>query len=70
MERLPTRKIHECLRLRFAAGLSSRQIAASQQVSRGSGGEYVRRLAHRKRPCQVRGCSALSAVSGRLKLTP
>lgn len=39
------RKIREYLRLRFAAGLSHRQIAASLQVSRSSVGEYERRFA-------------------------
>ena len=45
MERLSMRKIRECLRLRCEAGLSSRQIAASLQVSRSSVGEYMRRFA-------------------------
>lgn len=45
MERLSMRKIREYLRLRFEAGLSGRQIAASLQVSRGSVGEYERRFA-------------------------
>ena len=44
MERLSMRKIREYLRLRFEAGLSGRQIAASLQVSRGSVGEYERRF--------------------------
>jgi DNA-binding transcriptional regulator LsrR (DeoR family) len=38
MERLSMRKIREYLRLRFEAGLSARQIAASLQVSRSSVG--------------------------------
>ena len=45
MERLSMRKIRECLRLRFDGGLSSRQIAASQQVSRSSVGESAWRFA-------------------------
>ncbi len=45
MERLSMRKIREYLRLRCAAGLSHRQIAASLQVSRSSIGEYARRFA-------------------------
>ncbi|MGB7552169.1 MAG: IS21 family transposase [Chromatiaceae bacterium] len=45
MERLSMRKIREYLRLRFEAGLSHRQIAASLQVSRSSVGEYERRFA-------------------------
>ena len=39
------RKIREVLRLRFEAGLSARQVAASVQVARSSVGEYERRLA-------------------------
>ena len=39
------RKIREYLRLRFEAGLSARQVAASLQVSRSSVGEYDRRFA-------------------------
>jgi transposase len=39
------REICEYLRLRFEAGLSARQIAASLQVSRSSVGEYARRFA-------------------------
>ncbi|NEV60323.1 IS21 family transposase [Thiorhodococcus minor] len=45
MERLSMRKIREYLRLRFEAGLSRRQIAASLQVARSSLGEYERRFA-------------------------
>lgn len=39
------RKIRECLRLRFEAGLSGRQIAASLQVARSTVGDYERRFA-------------------------
>ena len=39
------RKIREVLRLRFEAGLSARQVAASLQMARSSVGEYERRLA-------------------------
>ncbi len=39
------RKIREVLRLRFEAGLSARQVAASLQVARSSVKEYKRRLA-------------------------
>lgn len=37
--------MRECLRLRLAAGLSQRQIAASLRLSRGRIGEYLRRFA-------------------------
>ena len=39
------RKIREYLRLRFEAGVSHRQIAASLQMSRSSVWEYERRFA-------------------------
>jgi len=39
------RKIREVLRLRYEAGLSARQVAASVQIARSSVGEYERRLA-------------------------
>ena len=39
------RKIRECLRLRWQAGLSQRQVAVSLQMSRGSVGDYLRRFA-------------------------
>ena len=45
MERLSMRKIREVLRLRFEAGLSARQVAASVRIARSSVGEYERRLA-------------------------
>jgi transposase len=45
MERLSMRKIREVLRLRFAVGLSSRQVATSLQLARSTVGEYERRLA-------------------------
>ena len=45
MERLSMRKIREVLRLRYEAGLSARQVAASVQIARSSVGEYERRLA-------------------------
>lgn len=39
------RKIREVLRLRYEAGLSARQVAASVRIARSSVGEYERRLA-------------------------
>lgn len=45
MGRLSMRKIRENLRLRFEAGLSAGQVAASLQVSRSSVREYDRRFA-------------------------
>ena len=39
------RKIREVLRLRYDAGLSVRQVAASVRIARSSVGEYERRLA-------------------------
>ena len=39
------RKIREVLRLRYEAGLSVRQVAASVRIARSSVGEYERRLA-------------------------
>jgi transposase len=45
MERLSMRKIREVLRLRFEAGLSGRQVAASLQMARSTVGEYERRFA-------------------------
>ena len=43
-ERLSMRKIHEVFRLKFACGLSDRQIARSCQVARSTVGEYLRRF--------------------------
>ena len=45
MERFSVRKIREVLRLRFEAGLSGRQVAASLQMARSTVGEYARRFA-------------------------
>jgi transposase len=45
MERLSMRKIREVLRLRYAVGLSARQVAASVQIAHSSVSEYERRLA-------------------------
>jgi transposase len=42
-ERLPMRKIHEILRLKWETGLSNRQIAKSCCVSRSTIAEYLRR---------------------------
>src|SRR5262245_10741332 len=42
-ERAPMRKVREVLRLKYALGLSERQIAASVGVSRSTVGEYLRR---------------------------
>ena len=39
------RKIREVLRLRYAVGLSARQVAASVQIAHSSVSEYERRLA-------------------------
>lgn len=39
------RKIREVLRLKFAVGLSARQVAVSLQVGRASVGEYLNRFA-------------------------
>lgn len=38
------RKVQECLRLGLEVGLSQRQVAASQQMSRGSVEESLRRF--------------------------
>ncbi len=45
MERLSMRKIREVLRLRYAAGLSTRQVAASVQLAHSTVVEYGRRFA-------------------------
>ena len=45
MERLSMRKIREVLRLRYAAGLSTRQVAASVQLAHSTVVEYARRFA-------------------------
>jgi transposase len=42
-ERVPMRKIHEILRLKFACGLSKRQIAASTGVGVTTVSDYLRR---------------------------
>jgi transposase len=42
-ERLPMRKIHEILRLKWETGLSNRQIATSCSVSRSTIADYLRR---------------------------
>lgn len=44
-ERLPMRKTKEVLRLKFACGLSDRQIARSCAIARSTVGEYLRRFA-------------------------
>jgi len=41
--RLPVRKIKEVLRLKYACGLSKREIARSCNVARSTVGDYVRR---------------------------
>jgi len=43
-ERLSMRKIHEVFRLKFACGLSDRQIARSCSIARSTVGEYLRRF--------------------------
>ncbi len=43
-ERLPMRKTKEVLRLKFACGLSDRQIARSCAIARSTVGEYLRRF--------------------------
>jgi hypothetical protein len=45
MERLSMRKIREVLRLRYAAGLSTRQVAASVQLAHSTVVKYARRFA-------------------------
>jgi transposase len=45
MERLSMRKIREVLRLRYEAGLSTRQVAASVQLAHSTVVEYARRFA-------------------------
>jgi len=42
-QRLPMRKIRDALRLKFANGLSERQIAASLGISKTTVNEYLRR---------------------------
>ncbi len=72
MERLSMRKIREYLRLRFAGGLSHRQIAASLQVSRSSVGELRTALCRlgaalalaRGLERSGSGAAAVSAVTG------
>lgn len=44
-ERLSMRKIHEVFRLKFACGLSDRQIARSCSIARSTVGEYLHRFA-------------------------
>ena len=44
-ERLPMRQVREVLRLKHAAGLSERQIAAALRISRSTVAEYLRRAA-------------------------
>jgi transposase len=45
MERLSMRKIREVLRLRYAAGLSTRRVAASVKLAHSTVVEYARRFA-------------------------
>ena len=42
-EGLSMKKVREVLRLRFAAGMSVRQVAASCRIARSTVGEYERR---------------------------
>ena len=44
-QRLPMRQVREVLRLKHAAGLSERRIAASLGISRTTVAEYLRRAA-------------------------
>ena len=44
-ERAPMRKVREVLRLRYALGVSERQIAITTGLSRSTVGEYLRRIA-------------------------
>jgi len=44
-ERAPMRKVREVLRLRYALGVSERQIAVTVGISRSAVGEYLRRAA-------------------------
>jgi predicted DNA-binding protein (UPF0251 family) len=44
-QRLPMRQVREVLRLKHAAGLSERGIAASLGISRTTVAEYLRRAA-------------------------
>ena len=44
-ERAPMRKVREVLRLRYALGVSERQIAVTVGISRSTVGEYLRRAA-------------------------
>ena len=46
IERAPMRKIREVLRLKYACGLSARQIAASVALSRATVADYLRRAGH------------------------
>jgi transposase len=42
-ERLPMRKIRDVLRLKFANGLSEREIAGSLRIGHSTAGEFIRR---------------------------
>jgi transposase len=44
-ERAPIRKVREVLRLKYALGVSERQIANTVDVRRSTVGEYLRRAA-------------------------
>ena len=46
-ERAPMRKVREVLRLRYALGVSERQIAITTGVSRSTVSEYLRRALRR-----------------------
>jgi DNA-binding transcriptional regulator LsrR (DeoR family) len=63
-ERLSMRKVTEVLRLKYALGLSQRQVAASCGVSQSVVNDYLRRSAAAGISWPLRGGHFLAAAGG------